>query len=521
MILRRGSAAIERLISADVLIVGLAVLVGAWIRLNYLTQSDFPLNDGGLFYSMANDLIRNGFALPKYTSYNQMQIPFAYPFFPIYVIAGLQAWLGIDLLDTLHYLPFLVNLATIPVIFSLMKKLTKSTEIAGFAILTYVLIRPGYEWFIFGGGITRSMGWLFAMLALNIYYDSTVNFQKRHYFYLPVCMALTFASHLEIGWFTSFSIAVYFVFLSRRFHGAIFLSIAAVLAFILLSPYWLSVMNLHGADVFLNALHSGEYKLDIPIVKLLYFNFTHEGLLNIFAVLSLLGLMWNLINRKYFLPAWLAAIVFLDPRSVDRSVAIVICVLAGYGLYSVVMVGFQRLVSPTDEGRSKGSVRLKSILVSGFIFYLFIGTVIQGFLSMPQMKGLSMGNRMAMEEIARITPKDSRFLVLSSSTSWSIDMVGEWFPALADRKSVLTVQGSEWLGDGNYYAKIEQFDEIKSCIGKNKGCFIDWADENQKEFDFIYLTNEAIDKNKIDFSRLPGASRKIFENSDVVVLKVN
>ena len=61
----------------------------------------------------------------------------------------------------------------------------------------------------------------------------------------------------------------------------------------------------------------------------------------------------------------------------------------------------------------------------------------------------------------------------------------------------------------------------QDAIGKNQGFFIGIPVQFVIKVDFIYLTNEAIDKNKIDFSRLPGASRKIFENSDVVVLKVN
>ena len=60
-------------------IMGLALFFGVFIRLNFIAGSEYPLNDGGLFYQKADDLIRNGLKLPKYTNYNSLRIPFAYP----------------------------------------------------------------------------------------------------------------------------------------------------------------------------------------------------------------------------------------------------------------------------------------------------------------------------------------------------------------------------------------------------------------------------------------------------------
>ncbi len=59
-------------------------------------NSQMPLNDGGPFYSMIQDIQKNGFALPLFTSYNLDHIPLVYPPLSFYFTA---------LLSTLFHLP--------------------------------------------------------------------------------------------------------------------------------------------------------------------------------------------------------------------------------------------------------------------------------------------------------------------------------------------------------------------------------------------------------------------------------
>jgi hypothetical protein len=64
-----------RLSSAAAVI--LAVQLGAFVRLAFVLGSSFPRNDGGMFYVMVQDLLRSRFALPVYTTYNSLQVPFS------------------------------------------------------------------------------------------------------------------------------------------------------------------------------------------------------------------------------------------------------------------------------------------------------------------------------------------------------------------------------------------------------------------------------------------------------------
>ncbi|MDQ3813475.1 MAG: hypothetical protein M3347_05935, partial [Armatimonadota bacterium] len=92
----------------------LVTALGLYVRLYPALAVDFPVNDGGLFYLMTQELQRAGYALPLYTSYNSAQIPFAYPPLPFYVAAFITDVTGLSLLDVLHYLPPVITGLAIP-----------------------------------------------------------------------------------------------------------------------------------------------------------------------------------------------------------------------------------------------------------------------------------------------------------------------------------------------------------------------------------------------------------------------
>lgn len=82
-----------------------AMLFGAVVRFTPVILTDFPINDGGLFYVMAEDLRRAGYVLPDYTTYNAASIPFAYPPLGIYFVAILSDIFMIPSLQLFRWLP--------------------------------------------------------------------------------------------------------------------------------------------------------------------------------------------------------------------------------------------------------------------------------------------------------------------------------------------------------------------------------------------------------------------------------
>ncbi|MDP1780012.1 MAG: hypothetical protein Q8K73_07045, partial [Anaerolineales bacterium] len=80
-----------------------ALLLGAIIRFYPAVSNGFPLNDGGMFYTMIRDLKANHYILPQLTTYNFADIPFAYPPLGFYIAALLSTLLPVSELWVLLY----------------------------------------------------------------------------------------------------------------------------------------------------------------------------------------------------------------------------------------------------------------------------------------------------------------------------------------------------------------------------------------------------------------------------------
>ncbi len=73
---------------------------------------------------------------------------------------------GIDLLDVFRFLPLIVSTLTIPVVYLVARELLPSRFQALLATWAFALLPRAFDWSIAGGGVTRSLGMLLAVLAI-------------------------------------------------------------------------------------------------------------------------------------------------------------------------------------------------------------------------------------------------------------------------------------------------------------------------------------------------------------------
>jgi hypothetical protein len=99
--------------------------------------------------------------------------------------------------------------------------------------------------------------------------------------------------------------------------------------------------------------------------------------------------------------------------------------------------------------------------------------------------GLSAERRDAMAWVDANLEADARFAVVTGD-SWAVDPDSEWFPALAHRVSVATVQGSEWLGQTAFRAQLNAHGELQDCVeADSAGCVRAWLAEWPTDYVFI------------------------------------
>ena len=109
---------------------------------------------------------------------------------------------------------------------------------------------------------------------------------------------------------------------------------------------------------------------------------------------------------------------------------------------------------------------------------------------LPDMVGLSAGERAAMAWVERETPASARLLVVAGSP-WEIDKNSEWLPVLARRVSVATVQGYEWRPVGEFARKKRQYVDLQGCAWWASACLIDWSRATGIPYTHVYLPKPA------------------------------
>lgn len=475
-------------------------LVGAALRLYMAISADFPLNDGGLFYTMLRELRQAHYALPLYTSYNAAQLPFAYPPFPFYVAALLPG----SLLDILRILPAVVSVLTIPAFYLLARRLLPTPPTSSLlAVFAFTVLPWSYLQAIKGGGLTRSFGLLFALLTLQ---QAALLYQRgrlRFVWTTALFAALTVLSHPEIAWFAAYSAGLLFLFYGRSRRGFYHTLLVAASTLVLAAPWWLMVLLRYGPSPLLAALQSSAFSLVHGIGLLFTFNLVGGPFSGVLAGLGLVGLFASLAERRFFIPLWLVAIVCLEPRGELPQVAVALAMLIGVGVERLLRWAGGRPAEieplPVSRGESQGQEGgaappgfLSGLLPKAVLIYLFIHTLIGSWMiTLPGGAGLlpslSPADREALQWTARNTPSGSRFVVVTGTGPWWRDALSEWFPAQAERVSLTTVQGTEWLPDQAFKQREAQYEALQSCADQDVACLEAWSTRCGQRFTHVYI----------------------------------
>ena len=503
----RGSARERTSVKPGALLglaVALATLVGLIVRVLPAWTSDFPLNDGGMFLLMADEVRRNDYALPGATAYNGAAIPFAYPPLGFYLAALLADATGAPLHDVVRLLPSLLALLTIPAFALLAGAVVRPRLQVIAAIFAFALLPRSFAWLIMGGGLTRAAGALFAILTLWQAYLLYTRGDRHHVALAALFGGLTVLSHAEWAWFTAYSAALFLLFLGRNRRGLVNSLLVAAGVATLSAPWWAAVIARHGPAPILAAAQSGSGAGN-AWRTLLTFDFTAEPFLPVLGVIGLLGLFACLAGRAFLVPAWLLVILIVQPRSSATLATLPLALLVGVALDRVVLPGLGGLVATLPGARGRADVTsaasenppaLPSSVPRAFLayclFYALLGAVAVPSTS-PSLRALSPDERAAMAWVATNTDQGSRFLVLTptgATGAWWEDRASEWFPVLAARTSLGTVQGSEWLPDGAFLWQAERTKTLHACASANSACLEGWARGGNVTFTHVFIAKE-------------------------------
>ncbi|MBW3629617.1 MAG: hypothetical protein KY464_09985 [Gemmatimonadetes bacterium] len=520
-----------------------AIGLGVLIRTLHVLPTDFPLNDGGMFYAMVRDIQNAGYRLPDFTSYNGLKIPFAYPPLAFYAAAALDAVTPLSLFDVFRFLPLAATCLTVYAFSLLARAILSSRSVVVAAVFAFSLLPTTFTWPIMGGGLTRSVGFLFAILALQ---QSYLLYTRRSWRYVPLATlfcGLTVLSHLGTVPFLAFSIAFFFVARGRHWHGLVSSIVVALGTLAVSAPWWATILGRHGVDPFLAAKASGGSAFStyasirsfvVGLLNLMMGS-TYEPMFPVLLTLTLVGVFIALAGGRYLLPAWWAVIVLTEHRAGAQLSSLPIAMLAGIGAVEALIPAVAR--ARTNRGDMKAGATLQggrkwwllpSYRVPGGLPVLVLAFLV-AYASLAALAPLKKGpsalvgagraleslapeDRAAMRWVARKTSPASRFLVITGSgwepkivwawgarSGWADDRVSEWFPVLAERTSVATVQGSEWFPGDAFAKSIHSYEAVQRCANWTSECLDEWSAEAGRTFTHVYVPKSLVAHKDPDF----------------------
>lgn len=516
------------------LCLSLSVILGLLVRIPYFLTYDFALNDGALFVQMSEAIRSNGYILPETVVYNRTEIPFAYPPLSFYFVAFLTDLFELNVLDVVRYMPLFFNILSICIFVLLASQLIKSQVIFLYTCLFFPLMPRSYEWLIMGGGVTRSVGCFFALLAA---YQATRILAKsdtRPFIYCLLFLSLTVLSHLE--WGITGVVTVSLIILSKQFSkrrvGLIIT--LGVVVLVLTSPWWITILARHGLYPFTAASKTSEWYLfkfeNIPLAWIMF----DDGLGGPLSVLALIGCCLSFAKKDWFLPVWLFAIFVTTPRHGPTPAAMPLAILASIGLAQFLLPSLMQVALFIKNRfnsakvarampRNTFSQRLlpSRVVFSGVVSVICILILHKTYYAAhTPLVALTGSERSAMTWIEQNTPDRSEFIVLSRSFSWEDDRVAEWFPVLSGRKSLTTAQGLEWIPGNVFLSKVESILKLKHRQVLEDNALVKYVESQYDSFQYVAVFIPHIVPNYGGFVE-SGKYRTVYATDSVLVFGKN
>ncbi|MBI5952972.1 MAG: glycosyltransferase family 39 protein [Chloroflexi bacterium] len=493
-------------------ILGIALLFGTFVRVLPAFLSGFPINDGGMFLVMMRDLRDSGFALPMYTTYNHLDIPYAYPPLGFY-LGGVLELSGIPSLWILTWLPAIFTTLTIPLFYLLAKQLMGDRPRAALATTFFAFAPGNYVWLLMGGGLTRALGTLFFLSALIFTLRTFQTPSWRTTGLALISCSLVVLSHPQMAFLTALSCAVFGVFLIRSRSAVLHAFVIGAGTLLLTSPWWGTVLARHGVEPFLSAGQSGNLSASL---KALWGNLLSlQTILPFATFFRWLGLGWAIYRRRFDLLVWGFLPYFIDQRSASIVTSFLYPVLAAYGFLDVLpaFVDFLR-TRKWNSNNDFMNRQLLSMSLLGILFYLVIECFVHAYVI--RNATLPPASHEMTSWVRDNTPADSRFLILTGRPDAMTDPLQEWFPALAGRHSATTLQGLEWTLGGKFYSRWDELSALQSC--RDMACVDDMTTHLGIEYDYVILDMSQT-TSELSAPFLEEEYVQVYGNGQYVVLK--
>lgn len=491
--------AYQRVLEMRSLSVGLlATLAIAWgigLRAMPIVWS-FPGFDGG-FFAAVIDQLGSRSLFPTQIAFNGSQIPFVYPPLAFDVAAIVQRITGAAALDLLRWIPALGAVAVLAA-FWLATNQLYGQRIAMLATAIYALMPSAFDRLIAGGGLTRSLGLCFGLLCLASVGRYNHTRRRRWLFVAGALAGLTALSHP----IAALLAAVGALFLLRPVASwrdwASAVGVIGLTAFAVALP-WLLILADRGQIATLLVGGGQRYQ---PFIAALTFLVNLVTPNNLPEAIGVIGLFVMIMQHRWSILALVVACV-VGPSWFFPTIGLAVC-------------GGAMLADLAKLPRADSTVLARVSLV----VVLTLGTLVSALSGLVYDTG-RLTSQAAMHWVASHAPPRQPFVVASSAV-WGANTSAEWFPYLAQRPSLLTLQGKEWLGPDAFDELKSQYEEMRGCVSAaSEECLRDLVAELGEPQAWLLVSRDAYGL-RLALTRSSNAYRLVYasDGADVYAPKV-
>lgn len=487
------------------------LLLGAYFRLVIPATSDFPIGDGGLFYKMIQTIQQNDYAIPAFISFNELTIPFAYPPLAFYLVGLISDLTTLPLIDVLRWFPAFILVFTLPAFYFMVNRLLRSPIKAGLAVLMLAMLPRSILWFIKGGGITRSLGQLFLILAVTYLFQLFQTRERKFLFPSILLSALVCLTHPEAAIHTVGFGFILWLFYGRNKEGIFHAIAIGAGTFILTSIWWLPTVLNHGLTPFFHAAQTGFSNKEFLVF--LFLSFSSEPFLPLITFFAIIGIAVQIAKREFLLPVLYIFPFILEPRNATNVSILPLAILAAIALADLIFPALSRFVTSADPPEFL-KTSTEKVFFSYFIISLMVG---MGYFTITlRADRVTKEHRDAFEWIrANVPPEDSSFILITNTPAALSDPLNEWFPVLTDRKSLTTIQGHEWLNTIDFEEMIIFLEDLQLCEGIN--CIETSMQEMNTQYHYIYISEP---DTRLAYELLQSAHYQLeYEANSIMIFK--
>lgn len=469
----------QNLVSAPGLAtLAIAVIVGGVLRGLPFAGTDFPLNDGGLFYSIVRAIIDGGGSLPAHLEWNGDRLPLVYPPFGFHIVAASASLANAPLLDLFRIIPWALSTLAVAAVYLLAWRVT-GTVVGGFvAGLIYAAAPASFAWSIAGGGVTRAPGILLALCTLIAWLAVLGRGGWQRGIAAGLLAGTTALTHPVAPVFAALGMACLTIGnrLTSKHYVAMVATAGAALA--LVAPWLLLMVHRHGLAGVVGMANNGPDPARVA-TDIFTGNLTGMPGIDPAAVLILIAVVAGGFTSRWGLVPWWIGSLFLGSQYAMIPAAILVGDLANR-LWEAA-----RGRLPAMDAR----VGVTGVMIVAVVMVLQVSTVLLRWGPADRLASATPDQRAAMSWIAERLPAGAQIAVVTGRP-WAVDAQSEWFYALAGRTSLATVQGSELQGRAAFVRSVRLHGALQACAFDTPSCMTRWLAQNPVAT-HVYVASEA------------------------------